>query len=140
MNSVSEIQTPAGTLRCRQISNAMVYRVGYPPDPWTWTPWEYADSGRFDGRWDDPDGIWRTLYVGSSLLACYLEVLARFRADPAVVNELAAIEDDEEYPTVAAGTLSRAGGRYRAERARCPDAGAGAAVVEVRRSQGAGHP
>lgn len=32
---------------------------------------------RFTGRWDDPDGIWRTLYVGASRLVCCLEMLAR---------------------------------------------------------------
>jgi hypothetical protein len=39
-----------------------VWRVGYAPDPWAWTPWEYAsDSGRFNGRWDDEDAKFRTL-------------------------------------------------------------------------------
>lgn len=106
MNTLPEIQTPSGSLHYRRVSGAVVYRVGYFPDPWTWTPWEYAEGGRFDGRWDDPDGVWRTLYVGSSLLGRYLEVLARFRPDPAVAADLAAIDDDEQYPTAAAGTLS----------------------------------
>ncbi|MCV7384239.1 RES domain-containing protein [Mycolicibacter longobardus] len=106
MNSLAQIQTSSGPLRYHQISGTRVYRVGYSADPWSWTPWEYADHGRFNGRWDDPDGIWRTLYVGSSALACHLEVLARFRADPQLVNELAEIDDDEQYPTAAAGTIS----------------------------------
>jgi hypothetical protein len=41
-----------------------VWRVGYRPEPWTWTPWQYAENGRFNGRWDDPDGNYRTLYTG----------------------------------------------------------------------------
>ena len=45
-----------------------VWRVGYRPDPWTWTPWQYAANGRFNGRWDDPDGNYRTLYTGKTLL------------------------------------------------------------------------
>ena len=60
-----------------------VHRVGYRPEPWHWTPWEYTGAdGRFYGRWDDPHGTWRALYPGFSPLACYLEVLAVFRADP----------------------------------------------------------
>ena len=34
------------------------------------------------GRWDDPDGVWRTLYCGTSALACYLEVCAFARPSP----------------------------------------------------------
>ncbi|MDQ2635575.1 MAG: RES domain-containing protein, partial [Actinomycetota bacterium] len=88
------------------------YRVGYQPEPWSWTPWEYAGTdGRFHGRWDDPNGTWRTLYTGSSALACYLEVLAVFRADPAVVEELDDIEDNDDdsgsYPTALAGSVPR---------------------------------
>ena len=59
-----------------------VWRVGYRPDPWTFTPWQYAENGRFTGRWDDPDGNYRTLYTGQTLLGCLLEVLACFRPDP----------------------------------------------------------
>ena len=35
-----------------------------------------ATDGRSTGRWDDPDGVWRTLYLGDTRMACYLEVLA----------------------------------------------------------------
>lgn len=105
MTALSELQTPSGALHYQSVSDVAVYRVGYLPEPWNWTPWEYADNGRFDGRWDDPEGVWRTLYVGSSPLACYLEVLARFRPDPSLAADLAAIGEDEEYPTLAAGEL-----------------------------------
>lgn len=28
-----------------------VWHVGFEPDPWEWTPWQYAsDNGRFNGR------------------------------------------------------------------------------------------
>ena len=77
--------TPAGSLHTIRRRDVAVHRVGYSPDPWNWTPWEYAGTdGRFHGRWDDPNGTWRTLYAGFSPLACYLEVLAVFRADPVV--------------------------------------------------------
>ena len=87
-----------------------VWRVGYRPNPWAWTPWEYAgDNGRFDGRWDDPAGTFRTVYAASDLLSCLLEVLARFRVDPFVSEDLAAIEEDPDdaaqYPTQAPGTV-----------------------------------
>lgn len=104
------IETSAGTMLCAQPDGQRVFRVGYRPSPWHWTPWAYADHGRFDGRWDDPDGIWRTLYVGSSLLACYLELLARFRPDPVLVDELAMIDDEDgadNGATVPAGLLPR---------------------------------
>ena len=88
-----------------------VWRVGYRPDPWTWTPWQYAENGRFNGRWDDPDGNYRTLYTGTTLLGCLLEVLARFRPDLALVNELDGIIEDPDdhvvYPTSAPGIVPR---------------------------------
>ncbi len=105
------IETAFGLVHCSRVDGLPVYRVGYKPDPWHWTPWEFADEhGRFTGRWDDPAGIWRTLYVGSSALACYLEVLAVFRADPVAARDIddIAIDDaDDLYPTVHAGELPR---------------------------------
>jgi RES domain len=69
-----------------------VHRVGFQPDPWAWTPWQY---GPFTGRWDDPEDLYRVLYAASSTLGCFLEVLAVFRPDPAVADALARIEGDE---------------------------------------------
>jgi len=101
------VDTSAGALLCNHLPSQRVYRVGYKPSSWRWTPWVYADHGRFDGRWDDPDGIWRTLYVGASTLACYLEVLAPFRPDPILAAELDDIVDDQEDGVTMAppGTL-----------------------------------
>ena len=48
----------------------VVSRVGYKPEPWAWVGWEWATDGRFHGRWDDFDGNFRTIYAGSTLLAC----------------------------------------------------------------------
>jgi hypothetical protein len=107
----TRIQTAFGLVRCAGLSAVPVYRVGYKPDPWGWTPWEFADAhGRFTGRWDDPAGIWRTLYVGSSALACYLEVLAVFRADPVASSDMDDIvvdDADDLYPTVTPGQIPR---------------------------------
>src|SRR5690625_5264236 len=85
--------------------------MGYVPDPWTWTPWQYAEAGRFSGRWDDPHGNWRSAYVGQSALVCYLEVLAPFRPDPLLAAELEDVEEDPidaiEAHTLGGGLLPR---------------------------------
>ena len=90
---------------------AFVYRVAYRPDPFAWTPWRYARDGRFDGRWDDSDGQFRTVYVGDSVLGCLLEVLAKFRPDLVVAAQMDDIVVDEvdqvEYPTAPAGQVPR---------------------------------
>lgn len=76
------LDTPQGPIATVDHCGTSIYRVGYAPNPWEWTPWEYATDGRFAGRWDDPDGVWRTLYCGTSALACYLEVCAFARPSP----------------------------------------------------------
>lgn len=102
------LTTSVGAVQCVGLDRRVVHRVGYRPRPWDWTPWEYAAAGRFDGRWDDPDGIWRMLYTGSTELSCYLEVLAPFRPDPVLVSELAeVVDDDERFPTGLPGLLAR---------------------------------
>ncbi len=86
-----------------------VWRVGFRPEPWAWSGWEWATDGRFPGRWDDLHGNFRTIYAGSSLLACLLEVLAHFRKDARLSVELDEIvEDDEDkvlHPTIAPGQV-----------------------------------
>jgi len=83
-----------------------------PRKAWAWTPWQYATDGRLGGRWDDPDGLWHTLYVGGSRLACYLQVLAVFRPDPVLSAELDCIveppQDAAEHATLGSGQLPRA--------------------------------
>ncbi|SNT40846.1 RES domain-containing protein [Rhodococcoides kyotonense] len=101
--------TPRGDVWCVLAAGAAAFRVGYPPTSWEWTPWEYATGGRFSGRWDDPSGVWRTLYVGSSLLACYLEVLAYARPSDELTRALDEIseEDGEQFPSVEPGHVPR---------------------------------
>jgi hypothetical protein len=54
--------------------------------------------GTFGNRFDDPDATYRVLNV-SSQLGCFVETLARFRIDPRLVAELAAIEGgDDQVP------------------------------------------
>ena len=89
---------------------AVLWRVGYAPTPWNWTDWAYAAQGRFTGRWDSPDGSYRTLYGGTTLRACLVEVLAPFRPSPTVAAGLDAIEEDEAdralFPSAEAGLIS----------------------------------
>lgn len=83
-----------------------VHRVGYAPDPWAWTPWEYVD--RAIGRWDDLLGTYRVLYAGTRPLACFVEVLAVFRPDELLRQEMLKIEPDprdDAYPTQQAGLV-----------------------------------
>ncbi|MET3948353.1 hypothetical protein ABIB49_003074 [Arthrobacter sp. UYCu512] len=92
-------------------ASGRVWRVGFRPEPWAWSGWEWATDGRFPGRWDDLHGNFRTIYAGSSLLACLLEVLAHFRKDARLSMELDEIvEDDEDkvlHPTIAPGQVPR---------------------------------
>lgn len=87
-----------------------VWRVGFAPDPWQWTPWEYAkDEGRFNGRWDDQLAQFRTLYTSDTLLGCFLELLAQERPNDIAFAELEQIIDDDNaasrYPDPERGAL-----------------------------------
>lgn len=87
-----------------------VWRVGFAPDMWQWTPWAYAtDSGLFNGRWDDQMGQFRTLYTSSSLLGCFLELLAPFRPSALLDAALGQIDDDDAtvslYPDAPSGSV-----------------------------------
>jgi hypothetical protein len=103
------LHAPAGPLAIA-VDPGQVWRVGRRPNPWAWTPWQYAGhAGRFAGRWDDPNGSFRTVYAGRDLLSCLLEVLARFRADPLLAEDLSGIDEDVEdaarHPTLPPGTV-----------------------------------
>lgn len=86
-----------------------VWRVGYRPEPLAWNGWEHATDGVFPGRWDDPDGRFRTIYVADSLLGCFLEVLAHARKEAYMEAALEEIHEDEEdakqFPTLRPGQV-----------------------------------
>ncbi|MGY4719692.1 hypothetical protein [Naumannella huperziae] len=86
-----------------------IWRVGNAPDPWAWTDWKWATGHHFDGRWDDLDGTFRSIYAGASLYSCFVELLAPLRPDPQLAEEIAAIvadpEDVEQFPTTPAGDV-----------------------------------
>jgi RES domain len=80
-----------------------LHRVGRLPDAWVWPDWSHAGpDGTFGSRFDDPRGEYRVLYASSARRGAYVEVLARFRADPAVEAGLDEIEaepgEDDEGP------------------------------------------
>jgi hypothetical protein len=88
----------------------VVWRVGREPDPWLWTPWEFvSDRGRFNGRWDDQDALFRTLYTSESLVGCFLELLAAKRPNDLAYVELDEIVDDaggaDTYPDPERGAI-----------------------------------
>ena len=62
----------------------LVWRVGHAPDPCRFTNSGYADTtGRFDGRWGDPDASYRVLYASANKVGAFVEPLGNFRADRA---------------------------------------------------------
>jgi hypothetical protein len=82
-----------------------LHRVARRPDAWAWPDWAYAGpDGTFGNRYDDPRGEYRVLYASSDRLGAFVEVLARFRPEPAVLRELDQIElepderDDGPHP------------------------------------------
>lgn len=74
---------PTAGIQVDQVAER-VWRVGFAPDPWAWPPHEFAGGQ----RWDDPTAGFRTMYAGATILACFLEVLAHFRPDPVLADEL----------------------------------------------------
>jgi hypothetical protein len=74
----------------------LLHRLGRAPDPWRWTDWSYARSDTFGNRWDDPESEYRVLYASSQRLACFMETLGRFPADPKVTEGLSAIEPEPD--------------------------------------------
>lgn len=85
-----------------------LYRIGRAPDAWAWPDWAFAgEDGTFGNRYDDPEGDYRVLYASSQRVGAFVEVLARYRTDPALVAEYAeiAVDDGDEYPTIPPGLV-----------------------------------
>lgn len=81
-----------------------VHRIGRRPDAWEYPDWSRANpDGTFGNRFDDPDGEYRVLYASSARLGCFLETLARFRADLTLFAELQEIEGESDF--VPAGVV-----------------------------------
>jgi len=75
-----------------------VHRIGRSPDPWQYPDWSRANSDRtFGNRFDDPNGEYRVLYASSARLGCFLETLARYRPDVALLADLQNITGDDDF-------------------------------------------
>lgn len=87
----------AGAPGLRAVSpDGPLYRIARLPDAWAWPDWANAGGdGTFGNRWDDPDGLYRVLYASTSRLGAFVEVLARFRPDPHILETLKEIEGEE---------------------------------------------
>lgn len=78
-----------------------IYRIGRWPNPWLPPDWAHAHlDGTFGNRFDDPQAYYRVIYASTQRLSCFLEVLARFRPDPALAAELAEIEGEDDFTPI----------------------------------------
>jgi hypothetical protein len=82
-----------------------LYRIVRGTKPWEFTDWSKArtdPSGAhtFGNRFDDPNGEYRVLYAASQLTSCYVETLARFRPDQALLAELKAIKGEDDFQPI----------------------------------------
>lgn len=85
---------------------ATIFRLARKPDPWQAPDWSRANpDGTFGNRFDDPEGYYRVLYAATQKLSCYLETLARFRADVSLLAELNEIEGENDF--LPLGTVPR---------------------------------
>ncbi|MGC2108040.1 MAG: RES domain-containing protein [Candidatus Korobacteraceae bacterium] len=74
-----------------------IYRVARHPDAWQLPDWSRAKDGTFGNRFDDPESEYRVLYASSQQVSCFVETLARFRPDLALLEELKAIEGEDDF-------------------------------------------
>ena len=82
-----------------------LYRIARGTNPWAFTDWSRASTDSygahtFGNRFDDPAGEYRVIYASSQLLSCYVETLARFRPDPKLKEELAAIKGEDDFQPI----------------------------------------
>jgi hypothetical protein len=64
-----------------------LYRVARSPDPLDWPDRRYIGGGRFD----DPQGAFRVLYLAEQRVGCFVEILAGFRRDLQLLARLQAV-------------------------------------------------
>jgi hypothetical protein len=83
-------------LAVEHCAERQIYRISFSPDPWQPPGWEFV-ADKFANRWDDPLAVYRVVYGSSHRRGCFLETLARFRSDPAVLIGLQEIEGDDDF-------------------------------------------
>ena len=84
----------------RQRADVAAVRVGRGPGPLDFVPLEYQT---WEGRYDDPDHTWRTLYLARDAYGAWVEVLARFRPHDDLVAALEGIVSEEGDPAPIPG-------------------------------------
>jgi len=73
-----------------------LYRVARTADATAFAPWKYANADHvFSGRWDDPQGTFRSLYSGDSAEGAYIESLQDFRRSTQLIAALQKIEQND---------------------------------------------
>jgi hypothetical protein len=82
--------------------SAGVYRVARGANPFVFrrsTRIPLNDGAVEDGnRWDDPDGLFKTLYCASSPEAAFGETIARYREAPGLLDRISAFLTSEPDP------------------------------------------
>ncbi|MBI2864271.1 MAG: RES family NAD+ phosphorylase [Chloroflexi bacterium] len=82
---------------------ALLYRIGRKPCPLEWP--DFSRVG--DGRFDDPELKFRTLYAAEQQLAAFLERLARFQVPIEVLQRLAQQSNATEPLPPTHGTVTK---------------------------------
>ncbi len=88
-----------------------IHRVARYPDAWQLPDWSRAKDGTFGNRFDDPESEYRVLYASSQQVSCFVETLARFRPDLALLEELKEIEGEDDFLPAATVPLKWCGNR-----------------------------
>jgi len=65
-----------------------IWRVGRSERPWEFTDWMWSTNGRFYGRFDDPQGLYRVVYAATDRVGAFLEALRDFRLSESFASEL----------------------------------------------------
>ncbi len=81
---------------CYPRSQQTIFRVGRVGATWLYPNWDYASNGRFNGRWDDPNGSYRVRYGALEPEGALVEAQQRYRADKDIVAEQLEIEGEGE--------------------------------------------
>ena len=71
-----------------------IYRVGHTLGVWTLPEWQFAGKdGRFDGRWDDPQALFRVRYAALTRFGAFVERVSRCRPDLDMLALATAVEN-----------------------------------------------
>jgi hypothetical protein len=79
----------------------VAYRIGRSPDPLEYPPYEFCGRGRFDDPWltyRQGESHFRVLYLGYTLMTCFIEILQGFRPDLAYIASIADLDDGDDDP------------------------------------------